>query len=325
MEKKASILVVDDEAGLRDLFKAELQWQGYQVITAGDGQEGLRHLNQDQIDLVISDIKMPGMNGIELLKAVKDKDHDMPVVIMTGYASLETAMEAVRLGAYDYIRKPFANFEEEVLQVVEKAVERGKLVKANKRLTEELKIANSEMKKVNSKLRAMIAQLSVLQQTSQLINETREVESILDVALDTITLGLGVKACSIMLKSDGKEVLVIRRARGLSQKTVRDFKVRLGNGIIGKTIEKGESALILNYKDDGDFQAKFGQKDKDEIEGFLCVPLKAVGQVVGALNIHKLDGGASFDEDGQNLFSIIGAQIASPIALISKKGKNNAL
>ena len=88
MENKGNVLVVDDDAGVRDLFRIRLGDDGYRVIAAGDGREGLERIGSEEIELVISDIKIPGLDGIRLLEEVRMKAPELTVVIMTGYASL---------------------------------------------------------------------------------------------------------------------------------------------------------------------------------------------------------------------------------------------
>ncbi len=101
------VLVVDDEAGMRDFLTLLLESQGYDVATAGDGGEALRLFDTQPADLVISDIKMPKMDGVALLGGLRQRDPSLPVIIITAHASAESAIQAMKLGAVDYITKPF--------------------------------------------------------------------------------------------------------------------------------------------------------------------------------------------------------------------------
>ncbi len=104
---RARILVVDDEELIRDLLKMVLMDEGYTVVTAADGEEAIQHLNSSPFDLVITDLVMPKVNGVEVLRAAKGIDPDYPVMVITGYPSVETVTKLVRLGAGDYLTKPF--------------------------------------------------------------------------------------------------------------------------------------------------------------------------------------------------------------------------
>ena len=106
MNMEAHILIIDDEASLRQTLARILQRTGYEVTTAADGQEGLALISEHPFDLVYSDIRMPDMNGLELLKIVHTKFPNLPVVLFTAQPDLNSAVEAVRSGAVDYLMKP---------------------------------------------------------------------------------------------------------------------------------------------------------------------------------------------------------------------------
>ncbi|MCJ7507193.1 MAG: response regulator [candidate division Zixibacteria bacterium] len=104
---KHAILVVDDEKEICDLFQDVLTEEGYQVFTATNGVEAISLGKQNKLDLALLDIKMPGTDGIEVLQNLRKAKKNMEVIILTGYGTLNTAKEAMRLGAYDYLTKPF--------------------------------------------------------------------------------------------------------------------------------------------------------------------------------------------------------------------------
>ena len=101
------ILIVDDEAGMREFLSIFLEREGFQVEAAQDGQEALQAAEKAPFDLVISDLRMPTMDGVRLLEGLRKFQPEIPVILMTAYASAESAIEAMKLGAYDYITKPF--------------------------------------------------------------------------------------------------------------------------------------------------------------------------------------------------------------------------
>ena len=105
------ILIVDDEDGMRRLLGRVLTREGYDVTTVGSGADALRQVSRERFDLVVTDIKMPEMDGLELLKELKDYEPSLPIIVMTAYGTVENAVQALRLGAYDYIAKPFETAE----------------------------------------------------------------------------------------------------------------------------------------------------------------------------------------------------------------------
>lgn len=119
MKSSVSVLIVDDEEMMRNLLEKILAREGYNILTAEDGVAALEILNSNQIDLVISDMKMPRMNGFELLKHVKQEHPQTGVIIMTAYGDTYTVKDALLLGADEYITKPFKSYE--ISLVVERA------------------------------------------------------------------------------------------------------------------------------------------------------------------------------------------------------------
>src|SRR3954462_6936125 len=137
-EERARVLVVDDEKFIREILAEFLGMEGYLVRTAEDGSSALAELGRSHYDLVISDLKMPKMGGIELLDQIGRVDPKALTVIMPGFGTVETAIDAMKRGAYDYILKPFK--VEEVIHVVQRGLEKQRLAAENLRLKEALSL-----------------------------------------------------------------------------------------------------------------------------------------------------------------------------------------
>jgi DNA-binding NtrC family response regulator len=123
MTSGEKVLVVDDEEGMREFLTYMLEGESYQVSTAASGLEALEKLRQEEFALVLADIKMPGIDGLEMLRRIKEIDEQTVVVVMTAYASLDTAIKAIKFDAYDYLVKPFPDTDK-VLNVIEKGLAR---------------------------------------------------------------------------------------------------------------------------------------------------------------------------------------------------------
>src|SRR5262245_53498154 len=108
MTNRLRVLLVDDEESIRAVFGSILEEAGLEVVTASNAQDALEHVRADKWDVIVSDIQMPKMNGIELLRKVREVDLDVPVVLMTGGPTLDTAIEAMEYGAFRYLRKPMS-------------------------------------------------------------------------------------------------------------------------------------------------------------------------------------------------------------------------
>ena len=131
------ILIVDDEVGILETLRILFRGEGFDVLTAGSVAEGIAVLEDDKPDLVLSDIRMPGATGLELLSTANEMDPSLPVILMTAQASLQSAVRAVNEGAYYYLQKPFAN--DELLAICRRALETRQLRKENKKLKKAIK------------------------------------------------------------------------------------------------------------------------------------------------------------------------------------------
>lgn len=124
---KLRILIVDDETSVRTLLSEVLQGQGYEVVVASSGEEAVELARKSPFEIVITDVRMPGISGVEVIQHVKNINSECCVIVITGYASVESAVEAIRRGAYDYITKPFNIATMRI--IVDRAAERQRLLK----------------------------------------------------------------------------------------------------------------------------------------------------------------------------------------------------
>ena len=137
MQSQANILIIDDEETMRDSCRQTLSRDGNRVEVAEDGSKGLSLLGTESFDLVILDLKMPGLSGMEVLKRIKKDDPEVVVIVITGYATVESAVEAMKRGAYDFIPKPFT--PDSLRVIVKRALDRRELALENVLLRDELK------------------------------------------------------------------------------------------------------------------------------------------------------------------------------------------
>ncbi len=137
MSQKPSVLVVDDESGILDTLRILLRNEGFEVTTAQGGKAGLEQIRSGTHDIILSDVKMPGVTGIDILTAAKEQDAMTPVILMTAQASLQSAIGAVNSGAYYYIQKPFSN--DELVAILRRACEYRAVRVENKQLKQEIR------------------------------------------------------------------------------------------------------------------------------------------------------------------------------------------
>ncbi|PIV83193.1 MAG: sigma-54-dependent Fis family transcriptional regulator [Nitrospirae bacterium CG_4_9_14_3_um_filter_53_35] len=134
---KARILFIDDELPMREMFQRLFQDSEYEILLASDGMEGLEIFDKEKVHLVVTDFSMPGMTGMDVLREIKQKDQNVPVILITAFATIETAVEAIKVGAYDYITKPF---DPDAIEItIKNALSHKQLVDENLFLKQKLK------------------------------------------------------------------------------------------------------------------------------------------------------------------------------------------
>lgn len=159
----ASILIVDDEETIRELLLEGLGSEGYNCKSCSNAPEAMKLLKQETFDLLLSDIDMPGVSGVQLLQDVKTAKHNLDVIMVTGVVDTETAINAIRLGATDYVTKPF-NLDE-VLLIIERTLEKRRLIRENLDYQRNLEVRvqerTSELEKKNQEIEELFTELKV--------------------------------------------------------------------------------------------------------------------------------------------------------------------
>lgn len=158
-----TILIVDDEKNYLVVLSSFLSGEGYEPITADNAQQALDIVENTDLDLVLTDMKMPSMDGIELLKRIKENSPDLPVVMMTAYGTVEKAVEAMQLGAFNFVLKPFQN--ETLKQIIRNAVSTYSVLKENRRLVEALE-SRYRFDNIIGKSKPMLAVFDIIQKVA---------------------------------------------------------------------------------------------------------------------------------------------------------------
>ena len=270
MEKR--ILVVDDEESIRQVARNFLESQGFQVEEAEDGLAGLKKIQESHYDLLLSDIKMPKIDGLELVRRAQQTNPHLISILMTGYASLDSARVALQEGVYDYILKPFHLVE--LLQAAQKAFDRQRLIGENIRLKE----------------------LAGLIEVSETLNTTLRKRDLYQLVLKTALSRTGATRGSIMIYNEKRGGLEIVASEGLPKHIVRTTLMKPGEGIAGLVFQKGEPVIVSDIKKDPSFAPLGrGYRDKSFIsiplqpdEELASLPLRAPRRILGVLNLsHK--------------------------------------
>jgi signal transduction histidine kinase/DNA-binding response OmpR family regulator len=218
MERRSKVLVVDDDQfALRSMAKV-LGGESYQVVAAASGSGAIDLLKQESFDLVLTDLKMPEVDGLEVLRQAREIAPQAVVLILTGYASLESAIEALREGAYDYLVKPCS--ADELKLKIERGLERV-------RLTRERQRAEEALRELNASLEARTFELQVLYELSQQIGYTLNYEEFFRLMIEQLHRAVSYDVAASLLMTNGQCELFIRPRRPLSPPVQQELQERL--------------------------------------------------------------------------------------------------
>ena len=290
LDERPRVLIVDDEKFIRDILADFLGMEGYVVRTAEDGAAALGELHHARYDMVISDLKMPRMGGLELLEAIGDAAPNALTVIMTGFGTVETAIDAMKRGAYDYILKPFK--VEEVIHVVQRGLEKQRLAAENLRLREALSLY-----KVSEAITASLSLDEVL-------------ATVGDAGLHEIQGDL------VSTWLDDGEGGFFERQRLVKPVSTPDGQAssRVGFGELAPAafIEHfGTDSTLLEHGTKG--ERFFGTRPDAPLTSLVAVPLKMKGRLVGWICVASFTKNKRFDEGQRKLLSIVGSRAAAAI------------
>lgn len=284
--ESARILVVDDERVIREILAEFLTLEGFSVVTVEDGEKALTELRLRPYDLLITDLKMPRLSGLQLLEKIEAERLGVLTVLMTGFGTVETAIEAMKKGAYDYLLKPFK--VEEVIHVVERALYRQRLQAENIRLREALTIYK----------------------VSEAIALSHDIDHILDVVL---------RAALDEAKAD-VATLHLRDPR--SGRYEERVKIIAADDAPRGGLPSPEFPVLLEQFAQGIPILAHGGKvsrffsestPPSELSSFVAVPLQVRANLVGVLNVFSFTRGKKFDEGHRKMLAVLASRAASAI------------
>jgi response regulator RpfG family c-di-GMP phosphodiesterase len=279
------ILVVDDEEAIREILADFLSLEGFFISTAKDGKDALEELSRSHYDIVLSDLKMPNMGGIELLETISHQSPRVVTVIMTGFGTVETAIDAMKRGAYDYIMKPFKM--EEVVHVVQRGLEKRKLEVENLRLKEAVSVYE-----VSEAIAASLSQEDVL-------------KTVANAALQEI----GGDVVLVILKDqDGR---FVESARTVSPSfTDKRYLGELNTSALDEFFKDDD--ILLMHQESG---LRFFEivPDGPKLHSLMVTRLKVQQRTLGYIAVCSFVSGKIFDEGQRKMMSIVSNRAAASI------------
>ncbi len=281
------ILVVDDDTYIRNGCTEFLRSVGYDVMSAENGEKGIELLKDNHYELVISDFKMPGIDGLGVLKYVKENCQRTDVIIITAHGTIENAVGAMKLGAYDYITKNFDIAELEL--TVKRCLEK-------QRLTAEVR----ELK-----------ELVNLYEASKAISSLMGIDELLNLILTLVCDSLAADGGSIMLYDAEQNDLVVKAASGARKDRVVGKRLSLGERIAGYVAKQEQLVHIQGeLKNDPRFSHL---QEFDSVKSSITVPLHRKGKLLGVISLYRRENDVMFEQRDTHLLSIFAVEAAIAI------------
>jgi len=230
------VLVIEDSYETQQLLaELVLEPNHYRPISAMDGEEGLRMAQEENPDLIVLDMQLPKMNGLEVLEALKEQGLDIPVIFTTVRESVELVIQAFRLGARDYVIKPFGPIE--MQEAIRRVFSTGALRAERDQLTQKLV-------DVNQKLQRQIQEMNVIYTIGRSVTSLLDPNRILNRVVEAaVYLADAEEGLLMLLDKDGDE-LYLRAAKGLDEKIVRNLRVRVDDSVAGRVINSGRPIFL---------------------------------------------------------------------------------
>src|SRR5882672_3563260 len=317
------ILVVDDEPHVVQIFQDLLAQRGYEVSSSTNGDDAILKVTTESFDLVLTDINLPGVDGLEVVRAAKAADKDTCVILITGYASTTTAIDALRQGAYDYITKPFDLWE--TAKAIDRGLESRFLVLENRRLVVSLEKANRELQHHEQILSRMVKdatqRITALYESGKEISTSLSRQATLDVIVNQVAKLAGAESSLVFLYDTdaGAYVAEAGAGAGAPQDRVKEYRFGIGEGLHGQAVRNMtpvRSAAIAETIGIEPFLSEL------EVSSALIVPLLTNEGVLGTITALRRTG-RGFTPDDQEQLSMFASQasIALTNAILYERTK----
>ncbi|HMI31971.1 MAG TPA: ATP-binding protein [Candidatus Limnocylindrales bacterium] len=315
------ILVVDDEPHVVQIFQDLLAQRGYEVVSSMNGDDAIVKVTTGNFDLVLTDINLPGVDGLEVVRAAKAADKDTCVILITGYASTTTAIDALRQGAYDYITKPFDLWE--TAKAIERGLESRFLVIENRRLVTSLEEANRELQHHEQILSRMVKEatqrITALYEAGKEISTSLSRQATLQVIVNQVTKLAGAEASLMFLYDTETGEYIAEAGGGVSQENLKNYRFGSGEGLHGQAVRNASPVRAAHVAETVGVEAFLSEL---EVTSALVIPLLTNENVLGTITALRR-GGRPFSADDQEVLTMFASQasIAVTNAILYERTK----
>jgi diguanylate cyclase (GGDEF)-like protein len=275
------VFVVDDEESILSILQDALSQAKYQVRTFPTAEDALQAIQQEPPHVILSDIRMPGMSGIDLLNEVRNISTDIQFIIMTSHASLDTALQAIKLGAYDYLHKPFEDIND-VIVTLDRTVEKLFLQYQNEQLLEELAVKNNSLTDLNARIAKEKEEVVYINSFMAEVARAVEIDDVLDVFLTHTSKLLYNKSILFFKHLPAYSSLLLYKAGGLNIEEYRGVGISLKEVPSTKYNEQIREPHAL--KPLSDLMSQVFSQTK-----FLAIPMILENEVTGILVTQEIE------------------------------------
>ena len=327
MDESAHVLVVDDEPRICDLLRTILVKVGHQVDIAHSGEEALQRLSTGEYDVLLADLVMPGIDGVELIRRAREQYEHLATIMITGYATVETAVKALHEGIDDYITKPF-NVEElrdalqRVLAARRTAQAKREIVSglesSNKQLQlqknellSRVETADNDLSVTAAELQERVNELRAVHEIGRVVTSVLDLDRVLDLSLDLINEKLGVSVGSIMLVDAASGDLVVQASRGRRSHEIVGEHQQIGRGIAGWVAANREPVLVVDIDHDKRFKAS--ECASYHTGSCVCAPLLREQSLLGVISATDRVTGAPMNEADLRFLVTVGQPLSIAI------------
>lgn len=293
----AKILLIDDDKIILSMVGDFLEGKGHAIYSTTNPTDGLRILQKEDVDVVLLDIFMPHATGFDIIPKARQINNKVAIIMMTGHASVDSAIESIRAGAYDYIKKP-VNLDE-LSQAVNRALERSELRTSNLELIENLQ--------------KRVSELELFSEISLSISSVIDLDQLLEHSMMIAKSTICADACSILLLDKDRGELVFNVALGDKADKLKEFRIKPGQGIAGWVLENKKSIIIDDVANDSRFFREPDEKSGFHTRNMIAVPLFYNNEMIGVIEVINKTGDKNFDEQDLSVITTLSTQIAVAI------------
>jgi PAS domain S-box-containing protein len=292
---KEKILIADDDVRSIEFLRDSLLLpSGYRTVCATDGEEALRLALSEEPDLILLDLQMPKMNGVEVLEALKEAGHEIAAILITAHGSENVAIQAFRLGVRDYFPKPFKVAD--VMEAIEGALTEIRLRKEKRELRKRLD-------QVNRQLEQRLREQNILYGISRSVTSLLDLDKLLDRIVEATMYVTGAEEISLFLFDEVAQELQLRAVQAADDARVREVREGGDDAVVRHVMNTGEVAMIQSSR----------SRKTEPLQITLAVPLKVGEKAIGVLRAVSEKAMAAFTDNDRFLLSVLGDYAAIAI------------